>query len=206
MTRPFPPQALIEYGGPSFVPAPELAAWAETTFIDDDASLSNEDHAHLRSAKIGFLWTSIENTRRGLSVIGQAETGQPQGTMGKWPRARAEQQIENWFGSVPDFIITIDANWWLQAGDPEACALIEHELYHCAQEKDEFGAPRFSKSTGLPVFGMRGHDVEQFVGVVARYGASASGVQQMVEAAKRGPSVAAAEISGACGTCLARAA
>ena len=84
-------------------------------------------------------------------------------------------------------------------------ALAEHEMYHCGQERDEFGAPKFRKS-GLPAFAMRGHDVEQFVGVVRRYGAGAAGVMAMVDAANRPPEIADIRIAQACGTCRLRAA
>jgi hypothetical protein len=48
---------------------------------------------------------------------------------------------------------------------------------------------------------MRGHDVEEFVGVVARYGAEATGVAAIVDAAKAGPTIGRASIAGVCGTC-----
>lgn len=188
--------------GAIFLPDEGLADWVTSTFIADDGPLANEDHAHLAAATIGFLWTNVENRRKGRTVIGTAENGQPQGAMGKWGRARVVQQTVGWFGSVPDFIITIDAAWWVKASDAESCALIEHELYHCAQDKDEFGSPKFNQQTGRPVFGMRGHDVEQFIGVVRRYGAGASGVRAMVDAANAGPMIAAADIARCCGTCL----
>lgn len=184
-----------------FEPSPDLATWAHEIFITEGGELENPDHAHLRFAKIGYLWTNVANTKKGRMVIGTAEKGQPQGAMGKWSKARAELQVVEWFDMVPDFIITLQAEWWLQAGDTERCALIEHELYHCAQDKDAFGAPRFSKSTGLPVYVMRGHDVEEFVGVVRRYGAEATGVQELVDAANAGPEIALAEIAHACGNC-----
>jgi len=84
--------------------------------------------------------------------------------------------------------------------DPSFCALVEHELYHCGQKLDVHGMPKFGQD-GMPQFAIRGHDVEEFVGVVARYGADAAGVSEMVEAAKHRPSVGLASIAGACGTC-----
>lgn len=102
---------------------------------------------------------------------------------------------------VPDFIITIDGNFWKEASNPERFALIEHELYHCAQARDEFGAPRFNQSSGKPIFEIIAHDVEEFVGVVQRYGAEATGIQDMVKAANKGPQIAKADIDGLCGTC-----
>lgn len=190
----------------SFVPAPDVSEWLSATFIDEGGSAHNPDHLHLKPATIGVLWTVVENSRKGRRIIGQCEIGTPQGVMGKWARARAELQVIEWFGFVPDFIITLDADYCCQCGDAEFMALCEHELYHAAQETDAFGAPKFSRSTGLPVFTIMGHDVEQFVGVVRRYGAVASGVKEMVDAANRPPEIARATIDHACGTCRLRVA
>jgi len=104
-----------------------------------------------------------------------------------------------------DFLLTFDAVYCAQASDVEWCALVEHELYHCAQETDGFGQPKFTKD-GLPKFAMKGHDVEEFVGVVRRYGAVSPEVQALVEAAKKAPEIAAVHVAQMCGTCLLRAA
>ena len=125
--------------------------------------------------------------------------------MGKWRKARAEQQIREWFGHVPDFILTFDANFMSQADDATFCAVVEHELYHCGPERGEFGEPKFRKS-GRPAFAMRGHDVEEFVGVVRRYGADAAGVRAMIDAAQRPPEMARASVAELCGTCMLKAA
>jgi hypothetical protein len=77
----------------------------------------------------------------------------------------------------------------------------EHELYHIAQATDDYGAPKFNKETGMPVLKLRGHDVEEFVGVVRRYGASKD-VQEMVDAANRPAEVAHIDVARACGTCM----
>jgi hypothetical protein len=203
--RPRPPPEVLDPLGDAFIPAPELLSWAVETFIVEDAPLRNEDHAHLEHATLAFLWTGVSNVRQGRRILGQAELGQPRGTMGKWPKARAEQQLIGWFGDVPDFLITIEAANAEHCDDDEFCALIEHELYHCGQERDEFGAPKFTQD-GRPKFGMRGHDVEEFVGVVRRYGADAAGVRALVDAAMGKPAVARASIQGVCGTCLLKAA
>lgn len=58
-----------------------------------------------------------------------------------------------------------------------------------------------SASSGRPVFVIRGHDVEEFVGVVRRYGADAAGVRAMVDAANQKPEIARVQIAHACGTC-----
>ena len=201
--RPLPPFQLIEADDIQFAAAVEIIEWARDTFIADDASLRNDDHRHLNHATIGALWTNVPNGPAGRSVIGQAERGLP--PAGKWLRARIERQILDWFGDVPDFILTFDAHYASQCGDAEFCALVEHELYHCGQERDMFGQPKFRKS-GLPAFTIRGHDVEEFVGVVRRYGADAAGVRALIDAANKGPEIANVHIAQACGTCRLRVA
>jgi putative metallopeptidase len=206
LTRPRPPAEMlandVDRPAKRFIPAIELSTWLTETFIVDGAPLLNEDHAHLSFARIGALWTSVPNSRSGRTIVGQAEfLKNSGGAMGKWARAAREQQLEEWFGEAPDFLITIDAGYAAQCTDAAFCALIEHEAYHCGIERDEFGAPRFSKA-GTPIFGLRGHDVEEFVGVVRRYGADAAGVRDMVDAASKQPEVAVASIAAACGNCM----
>lgn len=201
MSRPYPPEAMIEdVVNDLFAPDFELRSWIIGTFISETGDLCNPDHAHLREANLGVLWTNCDNSRNMRSVIGQAELMPPM-AMGKWQRARASQQVVEWFGGMPDFLLTFSAPAAATMDDTSFCALVEHELYHCAQKLDRYGMPAFNKA-GLPVFAIRGHDVEEFVGVVARYGAQAAGVSEMVDAANRRPSIGLASIAGACGTCL----
>jgi hypothetical protein len=112
--------------------------------------------------------------------------------------------MRDWFGEVPDFVITLDADYSRRCTDAEFCALVEHEMYHIGHANDDFGQPAFTKG-GLPKLGMRAHDVEEFVGVVRRYGASKD-VQRLIDAAKNAPEVAKLNIARACGTCLLKAA
>jgi hypothetical protein len=200
--RPMPPHELFKPNAREFLPAPRLASWAQETFIVSGSELENEDHEHLRDAHIAFVWTTVPAQRHMNQIVGQAERPKFQGA--KWSKRRQEQQLEEWFGSLPDFLITIDASYAASCDDVSFCSLVEHELYHCAQERDDYGAPKFN-SMGLPVFGIRGHDVEEFVGIVRRYGVGAAAGQTLalVEAAKRGPQIAAAKVSAACGSCAA---
>lgn len=202
--RPTPPATLApdDLFSTILAPAPELSAWAQETILAEDSPLHNPDHAHLLDADIGFLWASSAFAKRGRTVVGQAE--QVMIRAGGWQKARQEQQLSEWFGHVPDFLITLAADYCAQCSDAEFCALLEHELYHVGQQQDEFGAPAFTKD-GAPKLALRGHDVEEFIGVVQRYGASTQ-VARMVEAAKRSPSISGASIAHACGTCLMRAA
>jgi hypothetical protein len=202
--RPMPPDDLLEETGlPIFAPAHELRDWAFEQFIDDASPIANEDHRHLAFARLGMLWTNVANGRAGRRIIGQCEMGLP--PTGKWLRARIERQLIDWFGDVPDFVLTFDAGYCATCGDAELMALVEHELYHAGQARDIYGLPKFRRD-GSPAYALRGHDVEEFVGVVRRYGAEAAGVSALMDAAAARPLIASAHIAEACGNCLARAA
>lgn len=188
-----------------FRPAPELEAWARAAFIDEHGALMNPEHAHLRYARVRFLWTNVANGRHMKAIAATCELGKPQG-QGRWAKARSAMQIRQWFGEAPHFIITVWTGAWEADDDWSACALIEHELKHAGQEIDEFGTPKFRKD-GSPAFGLLGHDVEEFTTIVARYGAdTACGARELVTAANKGPSVGEALIKRVCGTCNRKAA
>lgn len=203
LIRPRPPADMIGDGlaGDRFEPSRDLLAWIIGSFIGTDAPLHNPDHLHLSLAQIGVLWTNVPNGRNGRRIVGQAEFQPPGSTQGKWARARAACQIIEWFGELPDFLLTFDAEYAAACSDLEFCALVEHELYHCGMALDEFGIPRFSRSTGMPVFAMRPHDVEEFVGVVKRYGADAAHIASMLEAANAAPEFTGERVAIACGAC-----
>lgn len=200
LARPQPPQDLLSSGLPLFQPAPEVAAWFGRVFIEPDGALFNEDHAHLLSARISVLWTNVIYRKGMKDKAATAEIPRPPASQPRWAKERQNYQLRQWFGDIPDFLITIFAPVALYYDDATFCALIEHGLYHCAQLKDEFGDP-IHRRDGRPVFAIRSHDVEQFNGVVRRYGVEAAGVTEMVEAAAMPPLLRAASIAGACGTC-----
>ncbi|AMG45513.1 hypothetical protein AL520_14460 [Achromobacter xylosoxidans] len=193
LMRPAPPEQLA-----SFVPAAELLAWVEQTILAPGGPLHNPDHAHLVDADLAFLWAPAAFDKAGRTVLGQAE--QVMFRAGGWQKARQEQQMIEWFGRVPEFLITLAADYCGLCTDAEFCALVEHELYHLGQRIDEFGAPAFDKE-GRPKLRIVGHDVEEFIGVVARYGPSTD-VQRLVAAASETPAVSRLNIARACGCCL----
>lgn len=199
-SRPMPPDSIFR----GFRLADDVRAWIFATFIDEGSPLENPDHAHLASADLGVLWAFEPARRQMREIVGTAEIPQPRGQ--PWVKARQEHQLREWFGNVPDLLLTFSADFARDVDDATWCALVEHELYHCAQAVGEWG-PRFHQD-GTPMYAIRGHDVEEFVGVVRRYGAEAAGpdLVAMVEAASQAPEVAASEIAAACGTCRLRVA
>jgi len=205
MKRPYPPEHLLEIDPvdpTAFESAPELKDWILETFISEDGELHNPDHVHISpwdDDLFKVLWASSAFIKAEQVVLGQTE--KVMFNAGGWKKARQEKQMIDWFGCVPKYLITIDAIYASQASDADFCALIEHELYHIGAKRDEDGNYLVSASTGEYKYFLRGHDVEEFHGVVQRYGAS-DAVQKMVELANDGPTIRKANIAHACGTCL----
>lgn len=202
MNRPMPPEELFAPMGKSYMPALQLPEWVRDNILEEGSALYNEEHAHLIHAPVAFLWAAGGFEKQGRVVLGMCE--ELTFRCGPWQKGRQEQQMLEWYGLVPDFLITLDAAYCSVCTDVEFCALVEHELYHIGHQRDDFGAPAF-KRDGDPKIGMRAHDVEEFVGVVRRYGASED-VAKMVEAASKAPEIAKLNIARACGTCLLKAA
>lgn len=202
MARPLPPADLLDSPFLILGPAPEVWEWIQREILAETGSIHNPEHGHLIDASIGVLWASSAFAKKGRAVLGQAE--QLMIRAGGWQKARQEQQMRDWFGEEPEFLITLAADYCAQCTDAEFCALVEHELYHIGHKLDKYGAPAFGDD-GMPKLEMRGHDVEEFVGVVRRYGPSPD-VQQLIDAASRPPEVAKINISRACGTCLLKSA
>lgn len=201
MQRPMPPE--LSPGG-AFQPDQDgLGAWARACFIEDGHPLTNPDHCHLQQAEIGWLWTNYAANSLGRAIAGEARIPRDGGA--KWSQAMAAYQVQQWFGHIPDFIITISTEAASIMDDASFCALVEHELYHCAQALDDCGAPRFNKD-GMPCWTMRGHDVEEFVGVAARYGAVGHSMAAMFKALQDGPVIHDGAVEAACGTCRRKAA
>ena len=200
--RPYPPKEIFCLDTPNFVPAPELWEWIKTIFLNPEHKLFNPDHVHLGAfhyPQIAVMWAKTGFKKQGRSVAGTAEKIMINAS--GWKKERQEEQFIHWFGDLPDYLITIDATYADQTNDVDFCALVEHELYHIAHKKDKYGSPSYNRETGKPNLAIQAHDVEEFTGVVRRYGASQD-VQEMVKAANERPTVAKADIYHACGTCF----
>ena len=195
---PSPPDRLCASLESEFTVA-DLKDWVVDSFLEQGSKFYNPEHSHLLSAEIGYLWSNVPNVKRMRRIIGQAQTGKAM-AKGKWAKAREEFQVKQWFGCEPDFIITLDALAWIGISEIQRLALIDHELYHCAQAVDGFGLPKFSKTTGRPIFAIRGHDVEDFIGVARRWGAVDKNLEEFSFALNSRPEFNPAEIAQMCGT------
>lgn len=201
--RLYPEREILDCLNDVFIPAVGMDIFVRETFFNESSILYNADHAHLVGAIIGYLWTNVENKRQMKAIAATAEIPKPPLAGNAWAKAKYRCQLREWFGTDRlDFLITIDARYAAECSDVHFCALLDHELYHCAQRLDEFGGPKFTKE-GDPVFGILGHDVEEFVGIVRRYGAKAGAgaTAELVVAGQNEPEIAEIDIQTVCGSC-----
>ena len=146
-----------------------------------------------------FLWAENGFKKQERDVLGQAEIIQFQ--VSGWKKYRQEAQLIKWFGFLPKALITLDAHYCSYCSDADFMALVEHELYHLKHKVSPNGGPCYDSHTGHAVLQMRAHDVEEFFGVVERYGGH-SGIHKMAKLVEDGPTISRANIAHACGTCL----
>jgi hypothetical protein len=140
-----------------------------------------DEFLHLRGGcpSIRFLMRTSVKIKAGRQVLGTCYQPMVQGEL----RPMFDWLLVQQLGCRPDFLIVLDHEYWQDADDLAREILVFHELMHCDQAKDQHGVPKYNKDTGLPVWKIRGHDVEEFVDVVRRYGAYSQDVKAFVEAA-----------------------
>lgn len=142
------------------------------------------EHSHLKEgeARIAWLMRRYEKKKDGRNVLGTCHLPRVQG--GGDLRDVFQWIIEEKFGYLPDFLIVLDEEYWLEANNREREILVYHELCHAVQATDRNGELRFVRETGLPVWAIAGHSVEEFTAVVRRYGAHNPDILAFVEAAR----------------------
>jgi len=126
------------------------------------------EHQHLRDgdACIEFLFRRYPKVRHGREVLGTACMPVVQGELSDC----FEWMLIKLLGTLPDFLIILDQAFWREATPHVREIMVYHELKHCAQKVDQYGSARFHRD-GSPMWGIRGHDVEEFSDTVRRYGA-----------------------------------
>lgn len=132
-----------------------------------------EAHAHLQAANIGYIFRDDELKRHGRVIAAEAilverilQSEKRYSRIVKWAVLRILGATE-----LPDFLILIDRNIWEGMDVEQRLALIDHELSHCWYETvDGDGVTQKFHRDGSPWWAIRGHDLEEFCGVVERNG------------------------------------
>ena len=130
--------------------------------------LALPEHTHLAEHRpdVAFLMREGTWNRQGRRVLGMCCMPGVTGTLSPLFDWMLERTIGYW----PVFLFILSAEFWLEASDRQREILMFHEMMHAGQATDEYGGPKFNRQ-GEPVWCIRGHDVEEFNAVVARYGA-----------------------------------
>lgn len=198
------PRELLAEGSDLFLPSPEVRDWIVAEFIRE-GGFHNPYHAHLTEARIGVLWSRLPTRQRGNLVVATAEKMRIPSGLSGWHRQRWLAQLAGWFPDHEelDFLLTFHAGTAAAAALRSWLRIVEHELCHCGQALDEFKQLRFSKTTGRPIFELKGHDVETFFEENRRWGAGPE-VARLLEVARRSPAISDAALQAglSCGTCL----
>lgn len=139
-----------------------------------------DEHKHFadEELRVEFLMKCAPLVKAGKQVLGTMHIPTVQGRL----KDLFEMLLAQFFGQMPEFLVTIDLEWWEAATPREREALVYHELSHVKQERDKYGEPAFDRE-GNPKFGLVGHDIEAFNAEVARYGAWHDGIATFLEAA-----------------------
>jgi len=148
-----------------------------------DKVLRMPEHRHLveNEARIEWLMRNEPKVKAGRYVAGTAYKPKVNGELS----GMFDWLLGAYFGEFPDFLIVLDREYWLQATALQREILVFHELSHCIQAEDQYGAPKFDRD-GNPVFAILGHDIEEFNSVVSRYGKHSDDVRSFIEAAEAG--------------------
>ncbi len=130
-----------------------------------------EEHRHLADATIGYVFRDDELTRHGKVIVAEAilvERILPSDK--RWSRFIKWSLQRVLSGNLPDFLVLIDRNLWDGFDAEQKLALIDHELSHCWYATEDDGTTQKFHQDGSPWWTIRGHDLEEFCGVVDRRG------------------------------------
>jgi hypothetical protein len=117
-----------------------------------------QHHPHLADVPIRYLWRDKAATSKGNTVLGKARkvTGLNAHLVHLVRKDEPPEEVEF-------FVIEIAEDAWHTLTDKQQTALVDHELCHLGVDIPE----RADKDRKLV---LRGHDLEEFAGVVERHG------------------------------------
>jgi hypothetical protein len=144
--------------------------------------MEDPEHKHLREneIRIAYLFRHESKVKGGKCILGSVHEPTCQGEL----RNLFEWMLERLFGCMPDYVMILDKGFWDSVTPQTREALVYHELCHIKQKLDEYGAPKFNRQTGLPIYGLVAHDLEEFNAVAAKYGAWSPDIADFIAAAR----------------------
>jgi hypothetical protein len=150
----------------------EYSVAAEAQIIGEKLIAAVPEHEHLQPAIIGYVFRDDELKRHGKVILAECilverilQSDKRYSRIVKWALLRILET-----GELPDFLVLIDRNIWDGLDIASRVALIDHELSHAWFATDEDGETQKFHQDGSPIWAIRGHDVEEFCGVIQRRG------------------------------------
>lgn len=148
-----------------------------------------DEHRHIveAEARIEFLMRTHDEVKGGRRVLGTVFRPDVQGRLRDVFQWLLDDRFALAEGDKPiDYLIVLDADFWLEADDRAREILVYHEMTHIQPAFDKMGGQRFDRDTGLPVLTLVGHDIEEFSAVVRRYGTYSRDLREFIAAASEG--------------------
>lgn len=168
-----------------------MAAWKEAPEVKEIArTLIWDHHAHLQVFfdKMRFVFRDEAQKSKGRTIAGKAhkisgmaaylaEATKDEPRVTHIPEREFDGEVipahdYELFDGPEFFLMEIAADIWRRLEDWQHIALVDHELYHFTIEMKDDG----------PALGIRGHDLEEFVEVLVRYGRWDKDLQEFTDA------------------------
>lgn len=125
--------------------------WApDVETIAKDIIATVEDHEHLAQAVILYVFRDKASRSRGRAVLGTARK------VSGLNRFLVRDEDD-----LPLFVLEVAKDTWDDLTEEQRRALVDHELCHLVVDTED---------DGTLVGRTRGHDLEEFVGIVERHG------------------------------------
>ncbi|HET7674631.1 MAG TPA: putative metallopeptidase [Gammaproteobacteria bacterium] len=131
-------------------------------------------------AVVDFLLSAAPVVQAKKQVLGACHLPMVQGKL----RGVFLWMLERTLDRMPDFLVTLDMEFWAEVDDRQREILVYHEMKHMIHDTDRDGELRFDED-GNPIWALIGHDIEEFTDTVARYGAYSEELQVFLSAAGR---------------------
>lgn len=131
--------------------APDVRRIAET--------LIAKHHKHLTGIRMEYLFLSEASRRNGKITLGTARKITGYNALLSTPSVIGDP--EGTSEGLEYFLITIAADTWELLPDKARIALVDHELAHCAIDRNDDGEVSLS---------LRNHEIEEFAAILRRHG------------------------------------
>jgi hypothetical protein len=144
--------------------------------------MQHAEHRHLaeNEVAIGWLMRTTPKVKGGKTTLGSIHDTKTMAQGGF--KDLFAMLLERLLGTVPQYLVVLDLEFWNAATDTQREALVWHELAHCRQATDMYDAPKYDKD-GNPVYALVSHDIEAFRSEVTRFGAWTPDIAEFIAAA-----------------------